>query len=139
MQTTPITKTRTICGYCGVGCSVDVMVRENRIIGIQPAMDGPANEGALCVKGQFAYDYVQHPDRLTTPLIRGADGALHPATWDEALDAAAAGFRRAEQAHGRHSIYAIASGRTPTEADYLVGKFMRATYGTHYIDNCSRA
>ena len=134
-----ITKTRTICGYCGVGCSVDVMVRDNRIIGIQPAMDGPANEGALCVKGQFAYDYVQHPDRLTTPLIRGADGALHPATWDEALDAAAAGFRRAEQAHGRHSIYAIASGRTPTEADYLVGKFMRATYGTHYIDNCSRA
>ena len=139
LQTLPITKTRTICGYCGVGCSVDVMVRDNRIIGIQPAMDGPANEGALCVKGQFAYDYVQHPDRLTTPLIRGADGALHPATWDEALDAAAAGFRRAEQAHGRHSIYAIASGRTPTEADYLVGKFMRASYGTHYIDNCSRA
>lgn len=139
MSTIPVTKTRTICGYCGVGCSVDVMTRDNRIIGIQPAMDGPANEGALCVKGQFAYDYVQHPDRLTTPLIRGADGALHPAAWDEALTAAADGFRKAERAHGRHSIYAIASGRTPTEADYLMGKFMRASFGTHYIDNCSRA
>ena len=53
-----IQKTRSVCGYCGVGCSVDIMTKNDRIIGIQPAMDGPANEGALCVKGQFAYDYV---------------------------------------------------------------------------------
>ncbi len=89
-----IMKTRSICGYCGVGCSVDIMTRDNRIVGIQPAMDGPANQGALCVKGQFAYDYVSHPDRLTEPLVRGTDGKLHPTTWDEALDVAAAGFRR---------------------------------------------
>ncbi len=77
-QQKTITKTRSICGYCGVGCSVDIMTRDNRIVGIQPAMDGPANEGALCVKGQFAYDYVHHPDRLTEPLVRRADGQLHP-------------------------------------------------------------
>ena len=134
-----INKTRSICGYCGVGCSVDTMTRDNRIVGIQPAMDGPANEGALCVKGQFAYDYVSHPDRLTEPLVRRADGALHPTTWDEALEVAAAGFRRAVDAYGRHSVYGIASGRTPSEADYIMQKFIRSTFGTNQIDNCSRA
>ena len=73
---TPLTKTRSVCGYCGVGCAVDILTRDNRIVGIQPAMDGPANEGALCVKGQFAYDYVHHPERLSHPLVRGADGKL---------------------------------------------------------------
>ena len=139
LQTRGIQKTRSICGYCGVGCSVDIMTRDNRIVGIQPAMDGPANEGALCVKGQFAYDFVHHPDRLTTPLIRGADGQLHPAGWDEALDVAAAGFREAAQKYGRHSVYGIASGRTVSEANYMMQKFIRVGYGTNYIDNCSRA
>ena len=66
--------TRTICGYCGVGCSLDLVTRDNRIIAVHPAFDGPANQGALCVKGQFAYDYVHHPDRLAHPLVRDADG-----------------------------------------------------------------
>ena len=92
-----IEKTRTICPYCGVGCSIDLLTKEDRIVGIHPAMDGPANEGALCVKGQFAFDFVHHPDRLTTPLIRGEDGELHEASWDEALDRAAEGFRRGKR------------------------------------------
>jgi len=134
-----VTKTRTICGYCGVGCSVDILSKNGRILGIQPAMDGPANLGALCVKGQFAYDYVHHPDRLTHPLVRGADGQLHETSWETALKVAADGFRRVEQQHGRQAIYGIASGRTPTEADYVMQKFIRAAFGTHNIDNCSRA
>lgn len=134
-----IQKTRSICGYCGVGCSVDILTRDNRIIGIQPAMDGPANEGALCVKGQFAYDYVHHPDRLKRPLVRRADGKLHETSWEEALTTAVNGFRRVEQQYGRGAIYGIASGRTPTEADYVMQKFIRAGFGTHNIDNCSRA
>jgi predicted molibdopterin-dependent oxidoreductase YjgC len=134
-----ITKTRTICGYCGVGCSLDLMVRDNRIIGVQPAMDGPANEGALCVKGQFAYDYVHHPERLTHPLVRGDDGKLHRASWDEALERAAAGFMQVAEKYGRHAVYGVASGRTPSEADYLMQKFIRVGFGSHYIDNCSRA
>ena len=68
--------TRTICGYCGVGCSLDLVTRDNRIIAVHPAFDGPANQGALCVKGQFAYDYVHHPDRLTHPLVRDEAGQL---------------------------------------------------------------
>jgi len=132
-------KTRSVCPYCGVGCSVDLLTKGDKLVGIQPAMDGPANEGALCVKGQFAFDFVQHRDRLEAPLIRGEDGQLHATDWDTALDRAAAGFRSVLEQHGRHAIYGIASGRTPSEADYCMQKFIRRGYGTHYIDNCSRA
>lgn len=134
-----ITKTRTICGYCGVGCALDLMVRDGRVVGVQPAMDGPANQGALCVKGQFAYDYIHHRDRLTHPLMRGEDGELHQASWDEALERAAQGFMQTLEKHGRHAVYGVASGRTPSEANYLMQKWVRVGFGTNYIDNCSRA
>jgi predicted molibdopterin-dependent oxidoreductase YjgC len=134
-----IEKTRSVCPYCGVGCSVDLISKGDKLVGIQPAMDGPANWGALCVKGQFAFDFVQHRDRLTQPLVRGEDGALHETDWNTALDRAAEGFRSVVDEHGRHAVYAVASGRTPTEANYVIQKFIRAGYGTNYIDNCSRA
>lgn len=134
-----IRKTRTVCAYCGVGCSVDILTKGEKIVGIQPAMDGPANLGALCVKGQFAFDFVQHRDRLKKPLVRGSDGELHETSWEKALDVAAAGFRKALAEHGRHSVYGVASGRAPSEAAYAMQKFIRAGFGTHYIDNCSRA
>ena len=134
-----IQKTRTICPYCGVGCSVDILTKDDTMVGVLPAMDGPANEGALCVKGQFAHDFVQHHDRLSMPLMRGDDGQLHETDWDTALDRAAAGFKKVLDKYGRHSIYGIASGRAPTEAAYSMQKFIRAGFGTNYIDNCSRA
>ena len=134
-----IDKTRTICPYCGVGCSLDILTNDDRIVGIHPAMDGPANQGALCVKGQFAYDFVQHPDRLRSPLLRGDDGELHEVSWEDALDKAAAGFKKVYANHGKYSVYGIASGRAPSEAAYLMQKFIRAGFGTNYIDNCSRA
>jgi formate dehydrogenase alpha subunit len=131
--------TRSVCPYCGVGCSVDLMSKGDKLVGVRPAMDGPANEGALCVKGQYAYDFAQHPDRLKTPLVRGDDGELHEATWDEALDRAAEGFKKALDQHGMESLYAVASGRAPHESAYLTQKFVRASTGTHQVDNCSRA
>ena len=134
-----IEKTRTICPYCGVGCSVDVLTKNEKIVGIHPAMDGPANEGALCVKGQFAFDFVHHPDRLATPYVRGEDGQLHEASWDEALGRAADGFRKVVDEHGRYAVYGVASGRAPTEAAYTMQKFIRVGFGTNQIDNCSRA
>jgi predicted molibdopterin-dependent oxidoreductase YjgC len=134
-----VEKTRSICTYCGVGCSVDILTKEDAIVGVQPAMDGPANLGSLCVKGQFAYDFVQHEDRLTHPLLRGKDGELHEASWDDALDRAAEGFRTAAKIHGRQSVYGIASGRAPSEAAYTMQKFIRTGFGTNFIDNCSRA
>jgi predicted molibdopterin-dependent oxidoreductase YjgC len=126
-----IEKTRTICPYCGVGCSVDMLTKGDQIVGIQPAMDGP--------KGQFAYDFVQHPDRLRMPLVRGDDGNLHETDWDTALDRTADGFRKVVDQYGRHSLYAVASGRAPHEAAYSVQKLMRAGWGINHIDNCSRA
>ena len=131
--------TRTICPYCGVGCSVDLMTRGDALIGVLPAMDGPANKGALCVKGQFAFDFVKHPDRLAMPLVRGEDGELHETDWDTALDRAADGFRSAMDEHGRHSVYGVASGRAPHEAAYMMQRLMRGGFGTNQIDNCSRA
>ncbi len=133
-----IQKTRSICPYCGVGCSVDILSKGEKIVGIHPAMDGPANVGALCIKGQYAFDFVQHPDRLKTPLVR-KDGQLVEASWDEALDRAAAGFVKAKKDHGRHSVYAIASGRAPHESSYTLQKFIRAGFATNHVDNCSRA
>lgn len=135
----PVEKTRSVCTYCGVGCSVDILSKGDKIIGIHPAMDGAANEGALCVKGQFAFDFVQHSERLKTPLVRGDDGKLHETTWEEGLDRAAEGLRRALQEHGRESWYGIASGRAPIEAVYTLQKLIRAGTGTNHIDNCSRS
>ncbi len=134
-----IKKTRSVCPYCGVGCSVDILSKNDRVVGIHPAMDGPANEGALCIKGQFAFDFVHHPDRLTKPLIKQEDGTFREAEWDEALQKAAEGFLKVREKHGNAATYGIASGRAPHEAAYTMQKFMRATYGTNYIDNCSRA
>ncbi len=134
-----IDKTRTICPYCGVGCSVDILTKNDTIVGVHPAMDGPANEGALCVKGQFAYDFVHHPDRLKRPMVRGDDGELHETDWESALDRAAEGFEKVLTEYGRHSVYGVASGRAPSEAAYSMQKFIRAGFGTNYIDNCSRA
>ena len=134
-----IEKTRTICAYCGVGCSVDLLTKGEKLVGVQPAMDGPANHGALCIKGQFAFDFVQHPDRLDKPLVRNVAGTLEETDWDTALDRAAEGFRRGVEDHGRHAVYGIASGRAPHEAAYTMQKLIRAGFGTNYIDNCSRA
>jgi len=132
-------KTRTICPYCGVGCSVDILSRDGKMVAVQPAMDGPANEGALCVKGQFAWDFVQHGDRLTTPLVRNGEGKLVAASWDEALDRAAEGFRKTAEEFGPQAIYGIASGRAPNEAAYAMQKLMRAGWGLNHIDHCARA
>jgi predicted molibdopterin-dependent oxidoreductase YjgC len=132
-------KTRTICPYCGVGCSIDILTRDGTMVGVQPAMDGPANHGALCVKGQYAWDFVQHQDRLTTPLVRNGAGELFPASWDEALDRAAQGLREVVEKFGRESVYGIASGRAPNEAAYALQKLMRAGWGLNHIDHCARA
>ena len=131
-------KTRSVCPYCGVGCSVDILTKGDEIVGVQPAMDGPANEGALCVKGQFGWDWVGSDERLTQPLVR-KDGKLVPATWEEAWHRAAEGFNRVVHKHGRHAVYAVASGRAPHESAYSVQKFVRYGFGTNYVDNCSRA
>jgi formate dehydrogenase major subunit len=129
-------RTRTTCGYCGVGCSLDLLTRGNKVIGVQPA-NGPANKGLLCVKGKFAFQFIGDPGRLTTPLLR-KDGFLVPVGWEEALDAFEERLRSALAAGGPSSVAGLSSARCTNEENYLFQKFMRLAAGTNNIDHCAR-
>ncbi|MEU6510281.1 formate dehydrogenase subunit alpha [Streptomyces sp. NPDC046942] len=129
--------TRTTCGYCGVGCSLDVVTADGQVTAVLPDRDGPVNRGHACVKGRFAHGFLTSPDRLTQPLLR-RDGRLEPTSWDEALDHVARGLRAALSEGGPDAVAAISSARATNEENYLVQKFMRTVIGTNNIDNCSR-
>ncbi|MGW5418669.1 formate dehydrogenase subunit alpha [Streptomyces sp. NPDC003943] len=130
-------RTRTTCGYCGVGCTLDVVVRDDRVAAVLPARDGPVNQGHACVKGRFSYGYLTSPDRLTEPLVRRA-GVLTPVSWEEAIGVVADGLRAAVDQGGPDAVAAISSARATNEENYLVQKFLRTVIGTNSVDNCSR-
>ncbi len=129
--------TRTTCGYCGVGCALDVVTSGGEVTAVVPARDGPVNQGHACVKGRFARGYLTSPERLTRPLMR-RDGRLEPVSWDEALGHVARGLRVAVAVGGADAVAAISSARATNEENYLVQKFMRIVIGTSNVDNCSR-
>ena len=133
----PDRKVRTTCPFCGVGCNFDLNVKDNRIIGVTSSPDSPVNGRLLCVKGRFGVDFIHSSRRLTSPLIR-RDGQLEPATWDEALELAAARFSEIKDRHGPDSLAALSSARCTNEENYLLQKFMRAAVGTNNIDHCAR-
>lgn len=135
-RTWDITKVRTTCPYCGVGCQMDLLVKKGKVVGVQPA-DGPANHNLLCVKGKFAYNFIHHPDRLTTPFIR-KNGALTPATWEDALNYVVKGINKIKKESGPDAIAGFASSRATNEDNYVFMKMMRAAIGTNNVDNCAR-
>jgi formate dehydrogenase major subunit len=128
----------TTCGYCGVGCRLEARAAAGRIASIGPALDGPANEGHTCLKGRFAHGFTRSPDRLTTPLIRDAEGELRPASWERAIERIVTEVTRIEAAHGADAIAGLASSRATNEDCYAMARLMRAAIGTNNIDNCSR-
>ncbi|MFO8060263.1 MAG: molybdopterin-dependent oxidoreductase, partial [Bacillota bacterium] len=131
--------TETICPYCGVGCRIILRTRDNQVIqvGTAPA-EGCANpRGESCVKGRFGYEYVNHPDRLTTPLIR-KDGELQPASWDEALTYTAQRLDEVRRQWGADAVAGLSSAKCTNEENYLMQKFMRAVIGTNNVDHCAR-
>ena len=128
----------TTCGYCGVGCRLETHVADGKVVSISPALDGPANEGHTCLKGRFAHSSPSGRDRLTTPLIREADGELRPASWEEAIDRIASELGRIKADHGPDAIAGLASSRATNEDCYAMARLMRAAIGTNNIDNCSR-
>ncbi|MBX6353151.1 MAG: formate dehydrogenase subunit alpha [Thermoflavifilum sp.] len=132
-----IQKTKTVCTYCGVGCSFDIWTKGRKILKVEPRMEAPVNQISTCVKGKFGWDFVNSPDRLTTPLIRRGD-AFYPATWDEALDLIAKRLTEIRREHGDDSIALIASSKCTNEENYLMQKLARAVLHTNNIDNCSR-
>ncbi|WP_440107388.1 formate dehydrogenase subunit alpha [Streptosporangium sp. H16] len=132
-----VTRTVTTCGYCGVGCSLEVLTREGQVAAVLPDHEGPVNRGHACVKGRFAHGFLRSPERLARPLLR-RDGRLEPVTWQEALEHVARGLRAAVAAGGPDAVAAISSARATNEENYLIQKFMRVAVGTNNIDNCSR-
>ncbi len=130
----PDAEVATVCPYCGTGCGILLGTRKGRIVRARGQPDNPVNKGLLCVKGRFgAFQYVQHPDRLTTPLIR-KDGELTEASWDEALDFVAAGLKQVEP----EAFGAFSSAKVANEDNYLMQRFTRAVMGTNSIDHCAR-
>jgi len=136
MRETRIRRTKTVCTYCGVGCSFDVWTKDRHILKVEPA-DGPANGVSTCIKGKFAWDFVNSQDRLTTPLIREGD-RFRAAGWDEALDLVAARLAEIKANNRPDALGFISSSKCTNEESYLMQKLARAVIGTNNVDNCSR-
>ena len=142
----------SVCPYCGVGCQIDYRIEDNAIVAVQ-GRDGPANHKRLCVKGRFGFDYVAHPHRLTTPLVRrddapkSADCEVDPAdpfthfrtaSWEEALDRAAGGLAAIRDRDGGAALAGFGSAKGSNEEAYLVQKLVRQGFGTNNVDHCTR-
>ena len=129
---------RSTCNFCGVGCQLNLHVVDDHVVRVtSPEPGTTVNDGNLCVKGRFAYEFIHHDDRLTTPLIRRADGQLHPCGWDEALDAAAKGLMGVRDRHGADALGFVSSSRCTGEENYLVQKLSRAAFGTNNCHQCA--
>ncbi|MGH7290706.1 MAG: molybdopterin-dependent oxidoreductase, partial [Myxococcota bacterium] len=133
----PAERTRTTCAYCGVGCELDVGTRGGRIVQILPAMDAPVNRGHLCVKGRYAFDFVDSPDRLTTPLLRTATG-WRAVAWPEAVAFIAERLGAVLARHGPGAVAMLGSARATNEENYVAQKFARVVLGTNNVDCCAR-
>jgi formate dehydrogenase major subunit len=131
-----IKRTKTVCTYCGVGCSFDIWTKDRHILKVEPS-EGPTNGISTCIKGKFGWDFVNSPDRLTTPLIR-ENGKFRDATWDEALDLVARRMSEIKAANGPDALAFISSSKCTNEESYLMQKLARAVVGTNNMDNCSR-
>ncbi|MFH1329793.1 MAG: formate dehydrogenase subunit alpha [Actinomycetota bacterium] len=158
------TRTRTVCGYCGVGCGIEYALRDGEIVYATGHADAPVNGEFLCVKGRWGWDFVSSPDRLTRPLVRRdlayelgltdepwempdgspltigkADtGGFIPVSWEVALELVADRLAGVVAEHGPDAVAGLASARCTNEENYLFQKFMRAGIGTNNVDHCAR-
>ncbi len=130
-------KILTTCPYCGTGCNFHLQVENDQIIGVTPANGNSVNNGSLCAKGHFGFDFVRHPHRLTSPLVR-KNGVLVETDWDEAFAVISNRFKSFKKDFGPDSIAGFSSARCTNEENYLMQKFMRAAIGTNNVDHCAR-
>ena len=133
-----LVKVRTTCSYCGVGCQLDLNVNPklDRIVRVTSEVGCVPNDGNLCVKGKYAFDFVHSPDRLTTPLIR-ENGELREASWDEAIATAAAGLAATRDEYGPEGVAFLSSARCTNEENYLMQKLARMAGRTNNVDQCA--
>ncbi|MGE3783117.1 MAG: 2Fe-2S iron-sulfur cluster-binding protein, partial [Alphaproteobacteria bacterium] len=141
----------SVCPYCGVGCQLIYHIKDDRIVAVD-GKDGPANRNRLCVKGRFGFDYIHHSDRLTEPLIRKDGVSKHDtnidpanpythfrtATWEEALDRAAAGLAHIRDRDGGRALAGFGSAKGSNEEAYLFQKLVRTGFGSNNVDHCTR-
>jgi predicted molibdopterin-dependent oxidoreductase YjgC len=138
----------TTCTYCGVGCQLDLNVKDNQVIRVSSHQEAPVNGMHLCVKGRYGYDFIHHEDRLTNPRVRKylLEGTIRPpgrgewveVDWDTALEISAGKLNETRQIHGSDSIGILASAKCTNEENYLLNKFARQVIGTNNIDHCAR-
>ncbi|MDT0619332.1 formate dehydrogenase subunit alpha [Salinisphaera sp. P385] len=129
----------TTCAYCGVGCSFQAEMKGDDVVRMVPYKEGKANHGHSCVKGRFAWGYTQHPDRITSPMIREKiTDPWREVSWDEAYDFTVQRIRAISDEYGRAALGAITSSRCTNEETYLVQKLARAVFGTNNVDTCAR-
>lgn len=130
-------KIPTTCPHCGTGCQMNLLVKNNRLVGVEP-IDGPANKNLLCVKGKFAsYKFVGSGDRLTEPLIK-RNGIFEPASWEEALTLVSSKFNEIKAKNGPDALAGFSCSRATNEDNYVFQKMVRAAFGTNNVDNCAR-
>jgi len=139
-----LTKVRSTCNYCGVGCQLDLNVDPDgndgrgRVVKVtSPDPGSTTNDGNLCVKGRFAYEFIHHEDRLTSPLVRGDDGELHETSWEDALARTAEGLAGVSERHGHDALGFVSSSRCTMEENYLVQKLSRAVFRTNNVHQCA--
>lgn len=129
----PEKEVKTICPYCGTGCGIYLAVVKNEVVGVRGDPESPVNKGSLCVKGQFGFEFINHSERLTSPLIR-RNGKFSEATWDEALNLVADKLAK----YKGEEVAVISSAKCTNEENYIVQKFARLVLGTNNIDHCAR-
>jgi formate dehydrogenase alpha subunit len=133
---TTTTAVDTVCPFCGCGCILHLEVKDNQIVRVKPG-ESPVNHGTLCARGCYGYDFIQSPERLTSPLIK-VDGDFQKASWEEAIERVAAEFTRLKGEYGADSLAVLGSSKCTNEENYLLQRFARVLLGTNNIDNGSR-
>jgi formate dehydrogenase alpha subunit len=128
---------KTTCPYCGVGCMLNLHIKENVVYKVTSPFNAPANKGNLCVKGRFGYDFIHSKDRLTKPLMR-KNGELVPTSWNEAMKHVAERLLEIRDKYGPDSIGFLVSAKCTNEENYLLQKVARGLIGTNNVDHCAR-
>jgi len=126
----------TTCVYCGVGCQLDLWIKNDKIVRVRGSERRP-NNGRLCVKGRFGYEFVHSPERLTRPLVK-RKGEFFEVDWDEALDIVASRFKKIQREYGGDALAGLSSAKCTNEENYVFQKFVRAAFGTNNVDHCAR-
>ena len=151
-----VEKVKTTCTYCGVGCQFDLLVKDEKVIGVESNPEAPVNNMALCVKGRYGWEFIHHEERLTKPLVRRylltgeskPKGALASGenplwdwvetSWEEALEITTEKLHQSREEKGADSLGILTSAKCTNEENYLMNKFARQVVGTNNIDHCAR-